>query len=448
LLAFAVFVALWPAAWADLRGSIGSILHQASSDGGSPHGWGNFFFGRAVADPGLLFYPVALAFRLAPWTLIGLVVYVIVALVDLRSDASTVRRALCNIEHRTSLVLLLFALLFAGMMTLPPKKFDRYVLPIVPALTILAAIGLVHARDWAIRFSKSKIQNPKSKILLPLVILVLGANLAWYHPYELAYYSPLLGGAQAAARTIPIGWGEGFEQVGDYISAQTDGADYPVTSWFAPSLQPFVRAPVVPLSWVLTPGRAGYAVLYIDQLQRGNEPEATVLLRSQFKPVHVVRIHGIDYAEIYQLPRPVAQPLAAGFGPAIDFRGYDLDTSALAANRTVRLAVHWQARERVPADYTLFIHVLDAAGNRIGQADVPPAGPRDPTSTWREGQFASGVHQVPVWGDTRRGPLWLAIGLYDPQSGARLPLRMPSPPPGAPAAGADALLIGPIRLAP
>src|SRR5262245_4240877 len=68
----AVWVALWPAAWIDPLGAISSVVHQVEADGGSPHGWGNFFMGRAIADPGPLFYPVAIALRLTPWTLAGL----------------------------------------------------------------------------------------------------------------------------------------------------------------------------------------------------------------------------------------------------------------------------------------------------------------------------------------------------------------------------------------
>src|SRR5512145_1411343 len=69
--ALTVWFALWPATWVNLPMVIDRIIHQASSDGGSPHGWGNFFLGQAVADPGLLFYPVALVLRMTPWTLGG-----------------------------------------------------------------------------------------------------------------------------------------------------------------------------------------------------------------------------------------------------------------------------------------------------------------------------------------------------------------------------------------
>jgi hypothetical protein len=478
-----VWVALWPTAWLDPAGAVGVVVHQAAADGGSPHGWGNFFLGRTVADPGPLFYPVAVALRLTPWALVGVIAAVWFGggwLARRGWRGVQTMRADDRARIGPHVLLVLYVVLFVVMMTIPSKKFDRYTLPIFPALDVLAAAGIVTlwGRAWRVvtrwlaprghdagdgRHAPAAGNAPapaQPGILAKwwcgspavelagwaVVIAPLAAILVWYHPYELAYYNPLLGGGPAARMLLPIGWGEGYDQVGAYIEAQPDGRDYPVASWFGPSLQPFVSAPVVPLSWALTPGKAGYAVLYVDQVQRGDEAAANEMLRQEFVPMHTVRIHGIDYAWIYQLPRPVTRPLPADFGDAIHFRGYDLDTSRLRSSGGITLTVHWQARAPVARNLTLFIHVLDAAGNRIGQADVPPAGPRDPTATWRPGRFVTGVHHVPVWGNVLRGPIWLAVGLYDPQTGARVPLRGPPDPLGAPAAGPDALLIGPMSV--
>src|SRR5262249_52854875 len=141
-----------------------------------------------------------------------------------------------------------FALLFVAMMTVAAKKFDRYALPIFPALDILAAAGLLwivdcrlQIADWLDR--KSTIKNLQSTIGWVVVVLALAINLAWYHPYELAYYNQLLGGGPVAARLIPVGWGEGLEQAGAYIEAQPDGAERPVATWYRPALKPYISAP-------------------------------------------------------------------------------------------------------------------------------------------------------------------------------------------------------------
>jgi hypothetical protein len=199
---------------------------------------------------------------------------------------------------------------------------------------------------------------------------------------------------------------------------------------------------MVPLSWVLEPGKVGYAVLYIDQVQRGDEAAATDMLRSQLTPIHTVRIHGIDYAEIYQLPLPVGRPLDADFGPAIHFRGYDVNT---AEKGVLMLTVYWQARAPIADDYLLFTHVLDANGTRVGGIDGPPGGVREPTSAWRPGSYISATLRVPIRADTPPGTYWIAIGLYEPRTGERLSLRA-APRPSAPPDGENALLLEPLLL--
>jgi 4-amino-4-deoxy-L-arabinose transferase-like glycosyltransferase len=432
LVAALVFFALWPAMWVDPLRALGVIIHQARSDGGSPHAWGNYFLGQPVADPGPWFYPVVLLARLTPWTLFG-------ALVGIGLIIWRVRQRRWTTELAVLAVFCGFVVLFSIALSSGPKKFDRYLLPVFPALNLIAAAGwgwlaalLVHRWRQTIAVGWG------------LTLLVFGGNLLWYHPHALSYYSPLVGGGSGAAQLIPIGWGEGYEQVGAYINQRSDGQDYPVAAYYPNSLAPFVATPVVPLSWVLTPGKAGYAVLYIDQVQRNDEAEATRLLRSNYQPTEIINIHGIPYAEIYQLPRPVAVAREAQFGTGIALRGYDLDLSAMQSSRVITLTTHWQALAAMPTDYTLFVHVLNPAGDKIGQADVPPGGPRDPTTSWQVGQYVSAVHQIPIWGEPTQ-PLWLALGIYPPPNGARLPLSASPPPAGAPNAGEHALLIGPLR---
>jgi len=466
-----VWVALWPAAWADLPGAIGSVLHQAGADGGSPHGWGNFFLGHAVADPGPLFYPVAMVLRLTPWVLLGLALlpamYFRFLIFDFRLERfNAIQNPTSNIQNQDGrhilLMLLAFVLLFVLMMSVPAKKFDRYALPIFPAIDILAAAGLMWL--WGgLRRPPTTDHRPPTTVAMEgppyrargavlgswfsvlgwgAIGAMLAINLAWYHPYELAYYNPLLGGGPAAAQLIPVGWGEGLELAGAYITAQPDGAEQTVATWYRPALKPYITGTLVPLGDLLIPNKVGYAVLYIDQVQRRDDAVATDWLRAHLTPIHTVRIHGIDYAEIYWVPPQPAHALEADFGPAIHLRGYDLDTST-AGQGFLRLTVHWQARDRVAGDLMLFVHVLDPHGERVGGVDVPPGGAGAPTSQWQTGGYVSAVLQVPLQPAPEDG--WIAIGLYDPRDGTRLELRAPQQP-GAPNDGANALLLEPLKL--
>ncbi len=441
-----VWIALWPAAWVDLLGAFRSVFIQAQADGGTPHGWGNFFMGQAVSDPGLLFYPVAVALRLAPWTTIGLIVLFGLSVEkSIRHGRSWWRAHIPQPAPYSLMLLVCFTFAFVVMMSIPPKKFDRYALPVFPVLNVLAAVGFVKLAGNSVL--KRFMQNTKqveirttwvrSYGLMVLTGLVLAANLAWYHPYELAYFNPLFGGGTTAVWAIPVGWGEGYELVADYLRTQPNGADRPVAALYEPVIDPLAPAEAVPMEWAYLPGKVDYAVLYVDQIQREYKPQLIRGLLGQVAPVHTVTIHGIEYAYIYQIPLPVAHPLSASFGDAIRLRGYDLDTSAIRTQGVITVTLEWEGTATPATNYTLFVHVLDAAGNKIGQADVPPGGARWPTSQWGVGRYISNIQQVPVRADAPAGTYHIAIGMYNPDGFARLRLQAPRSPDSG--AGPDAL---------
>ena len=112
---------------------------------------------------------------------------------------------------------------------------------------------------------------------------------------------------------------------------------------------------------------------------------------------------------------PVYQPQQAArvnFNQAITLIGYDLSPDRSA------LTLYWQSQAMVEADYVVFIHLLDADGQVIAQADGPPTGNAYPTSWWSPGEIIADRHALP--GTPDAVALWL--GLYDLASGQRLPM--------------------------
>jgi len=69
--AAATYVLVWPAMWVRPWHTLTTVLGTATYYAETPHSNGNFFMGVIRADPGPGFYPVALAFRLTPWTSLG-----------------------------------------------------------------------------------------------------------------------------------------------------------------------------------------------------------------------------------------------------------------------------------------------------------------------------------------------------------------------------------------
>jgi 4-amino-4-deoxy-L-arabinose transferase-like glycosyltransferase len=425
--ALLVVALLWPALWVDPAGALYNYLDEILSNGGRPNGDGQFFLGRTVGDPGPLFYPIADLFRMTPATLLGLLGLPLVlrrqtevedrgspiAPDDLRSSILDPRRT--SRQRRALLALGAFALFWTLVMTLGPKKFDRYVLPTWPAIEILAAAGLAGMLQFGCWLLNGGIG--KSTILVAIAAVGLTLNLAWYHPYYLSYYNPLLGGGAGAQRALLIGWGEGMDQAGAWLGEQRDIGGGPVLAALGPTLQPFVPAPVRDVTDLGTTP-ANYAVAYVESLQRGANSQIYTAIE-QTVPLHTVTIHGIEYARIYQLPRPYEQTVGARWGDALRLAGVTI----ARANRQLVVTPAWDVRATPAAEYHVFLHLLDSGGQRVAQVDVAPGGADfPPTSAWQPGRQIAVPLPLPLPANLPHGTYRLVIGLYDIGTNQRPPL--------------------------
>ena len=80
----------------------------------------------------------------------------------------------------------------------------------------------------------------------------------------------------------------------------------------------------------------------------------------------------------------------------------------------------WQAETEIPTSYNVFVHLVDAVGNIVAQSDAVPANWTRPTTGWLPGEYVIDTHALMLPAELPPGPLSLRVGLYDPQTGARL----------------------------
>jgi hypothetical protein len=117
------------------------------------------------------------------------------------------------------------------------------------------------------------------------------------------------------------------------------------------------------------------------------------------------------------LPAATPQnPLNLSFADQITLLGFDINPKS----KIVNLKLYWRADSLPPADYTVFIHLLDPLGNLVAQFDSPPAGGAYPTSLWDPGEIIVDEHLMP---DLPAGHYTLQVGLYRPDTGERLPVE-------------------------
>jgi hypothetical protein len=462
-------IALWPTFWTNPIRAYEAIKYGVEVEGGSPHLMGNFFMGKMNPTPGPLFYPVALAMRTTPFSLVGLVLLPW-AMRDLgrrwrQASTRTAQQSLL-LTMRTITVLTSWIILFVAGMSCFPLKMNRYLVPTFPALDILTAFSLV----WATTALVNRIQGmgkdhqhtrpvprkPKAVGgIVAVIALAAVVNAAWYHPYPIVYFNQLLGGAKAGARTFLIGWGEGTDQMVAWLNQQPDITNVVTVSRMSLVMNPYLRdkAQAYRADGEDLPPDTGYLTIYARHTQWDQLRPPYTDFHDKVPPLLTVNLHGVDYGWIYQVPQTMPHTLTATFGESIRMQGYAIDTSAIQQSSTLTMTIQWQVLAPVGKDYAIFVHVFDEQGKQVGQLDVPLLDPRygtgeppAPTRAWQPGRVFRWLHPVHLPTDLPNGEYTLAIGVYDPSDWSRLPLDAPPPPPGTPDDGVHALFLEPLPL--
>jgi hypothetical protein len=252
---------------------------------------------------------------------------------------------------------------------------------------------------------------------------LLAGSLLWYHPYYLAYFNPLLGGSATAQHVLLVGWGEGMEHVGAWLRSRPDVARSPVLSWGPRTLEPFVPGRVTYLNMQTLQEPASYAVLYIRSRQRNESGGAAAYLRQQAAPLYTLRMYGFDYAYVYQPPRPYDVPLDAMFGEGLHLRGF----SQQRLDSTLVITPSWNVQTSQPGGLFSFVHIIGPDDQLVAQVDVPLD--EGLFAEWQAGQQFGSPLPIPLPADLPPGDYRVVLGVYDPASGARLPLTQGQPLP-------------------
>jgi hypothetical protein len=118
----------------------------------------------------------------------------------------------------------------------------------------------------------------------------------------------------------------------------------------------------------------------------------------------------------------ITQPVEAAFGegPLLRLLGYDLPVDTLAPGNQLSLTLHWQAIAEMEINYTVFVQLLDDAGQVVAQVDLQPQAGAAPTTTWLPGEILTDSYTLNLPADLAAGRYRLITGLYDAATGERL----------------------------
>jgi hypothetical protein len=358
-------VALWPALWVAprevLQNMYDYVALRAVEGGG---GGKTFFLGKPypVEDPGPLFYPVVLLYRTGPWLWLGLL--------SLAGMVWSKRWSLRGGKIGLGVIALYLAA-YLALITRADLKYDRYIIPMLPALGVLAGVGFVAAWHWlTARASRLQVLSPM------MAGLVLAGQMALalpHHPYYYTYWNPLLGGLKGAIEVLPVGSGdEGIDKFGAYLSTLPHPEKLTLATANSQRIQPLFKGQTIPMTnldgqWFL----ADYTMIYISQLQRGrHDPQIIEYLKR--KPLDFsFAFFGVDYGWLYR------GPAAQYYGGDTTLEGratlhaYDLSAAQLSAGQTLTATVYFRNEGQRPSD-RFYVRLVDADGYAWVDAAVHP----------------------------------------------------------------------------
>lgn len=287
LIAGLLFVFVWPAILfvPNPQGNVLTLKRDIVSAAQTPHNTTEEY----TLNP--WHYPAALLARTTPVTLI----FSLVAVGLLLAGLFTRKDFLPTVDSRVAWLLVGYIFFFVVMMTLGAKKGDRYILPVWPAIDILAALGVWGMASWL------KLKQDPIKVFFwggGAVATWLLVTVVWYHPYEIAYSNPLL----ADNLSQELGWGEGLEQVAGWLNEHSPNAV--VASWYPEELGAFTMARVVHIN-AHEQNQVQYVVLYKNMFGRAPDHPANNFIDEYYQkrePVFVAHVAGREFAWVYAKP--------------------------------------------------------------------------------------------------------------------------------------------------
>ncbi len=235
--------------------------------------------------------------------------------------------------------------------------------------------------------------------------------------------------APGETRPVNLFWQATDRPTADYVAfvQLLDGAGQVASGWEAPPGGPYATTAWAPGTLMRTQATIR---------PRADLPDGRYrLIAGLFRSDDKARLHtadGADHVVLGQVtvrgrphdrtpPQP-QQPADVAFGSIGRLIGYELATPAagVQAGAAISLTLYWQAAAATERPLTVFVHLVNEAGEIRGYGDSEPGYGRLPTTSWLAGEYLTDPHQVSVDAAAAPGSYRLRIGLYDRATGQRL----------------------------
>ena len=196
-----IFILLWPAMWVVPLEAL-KVVYRGISDIGIERGHEQFYFGRLVNDPGVVYYLIVIALRSSAYLLPGLI------------GSLLVIKRIEKGRQNFIFYVLLFSLLYLVEITIPSKKLDRYVLPTIMGFTLVSSFFY----SWLCSRFGAVLKNNRAKVITCLLFMLPAIfTIVFVHPDYFSFYSPYTGGLKKGIFILEPKWIIGQKEIKQYF---------------------------------------------------------------------------------------------------------------------------------------------------------------------------------------------------------------------------------------
>ena len=344
----------------------------------------------------------------------------------------------------TLLVTTLFFLLFAWYVPIVALG-QRFMLPVVPLIFILLAHVVSQAGQQVMALGVW----PKRLVIL-LGVIVLGLQLRWAiytnldatqalltqdvfaqdRQFNSDAATPLEWLAQQSPGSETVAWGPSGNSLPTWAySDRLDVNLYPPDADNLDDLTTNLVSRNIDFVIVDSDMVARHRSIYKDVFPSDGARVDIPAIPDGWALTYAYRAMPCDWCVFRLLDsRPPQQPVDVRLGDSIQLVGYDLDRADHHPGDLLHLTLHWTTTAPLDADYTVFTQLLGPDFQLHGQLDHQPINNLWPTTRWQPGERLADRYDIPIDPNAPPGSYQILVGMYNGQTGERLPVSQDGNP--------------------
>lgn len=370
-------------------------------------------------------------------------------------------------RNRADLLLLSFPLVFYLSMSSYRVNFTRNMLPIIPFTSILAAMSLALAWNALLAYLAKQpgaAQRPITRLAPWLLGVIVALGLL---PQTAAALQRGYRQTQPDTRLRAAQWLDANTRPGTKLWLEFDTPKLAPGRYLIGSGRHVTEHP---MDWYVA-NRYEYLILSAGAYKPVvyDRPESNPPLRDAY-----LRFFDANRANLLvsfetnkvDHPGPTIQVYRTGYTPpksAQDVRAqqsvnayyHEIDPNSglitligadfprdIQAGSSLPITLYWTTDRPLNTNYTVFVHLVDASGNKLSQIDVAPRSGTYPTSLWSPNEVVVDELTLTLPAALPPGDYSLRIGLYLQQGNeAHTAFTLTNAPRGS---GGDYVLLGPL----